>query len=132
MAGGLLQCIGGIVMLVGVTSEPNVLLWLVALSFVGVGTSLIWPAIFGNTVLGVPPERYGEVTSINQTAQRMANAVGAALAVSLVGEAAFAGIGPYTRIFALTAIGGALAVMLGWFMGDRSPARAGVVVPAVG
>jgi EmrB/QacA subfamily drug resistance transporter len=132
MAGGLLQCIGGIVMLVGVTSEPNVLLWLVALSFVGVGTSLIWPAIFGNTVLGVPPERYGEVTSINQTAQRMANAVGAALAVSLVGEAAFAGIGPYTRIFALTSIGGALAVVLGWFMGDRSPARAGVVVPAVG
>ena len=106
--------------------------YLVCLSLVGLGTSLIWPAIFGNTVLGVPPERYGEVTSINQTAQRMANAAGAAIAVSVVGEAAFDGVGPYTRIFALTAIGGLLAVALGWFMGDRRPAGAAAVKPSVG
>jgi MFS family permease len=112
MAGGFLQFIGGVVLWAGVTGEPNVLLWLVALSFVGVGTAFIWPAIFGNTVLGVPPDRYGEVTSINQTAQRMANAAGAALAVSLVGEASFAGVGPYSR--------------------DRRPAVAPVVLPAVG
>ena len=31
-------------------------------------------------MIGVPPDRYGEVTSINQTAQRMANAAGTALA----------------------------------------------------
>jgi EmrB/QacA subfamily drug resistance transporter len=132
MLGGLLQMLGGVVMLVGITAEPDVLLWLVALTFVGLGTSLIWPAIFGNTVLGVPPDRYGEVTSINQTAQRMATAVGAALAVSLVGEAAFDGVGPYVRIFALTAVGGVLAMVIGWFMGDREPVRAGAVVPAVG
>ncbi len=132
MAGGFLQFLGGVVMLIGVTAEPNVLLWVIALSLVGLGTSLIWPAIFGNTVLGVPPERYGEVTSINQTAQRMANAAGTAIAVSVVGEVAFDGVGPYTRIFALTAIGGLLAVALGWFMGDRRPGGAAAVKPAVG
>ncbi len=122
MTGGVLECIGGLFLWLGVTGRPNVTLWLVALSFVGLGTSLIWPAIFGNTVIGVPPDRYGEVTSINQTAQRMANAGGTAMAVSLVGEASFVGVGPYTRVFAVVIIGGAAAVVLGWFMGDRRPA----------
>lgn len=132
MAGGLFQLLGGVVLWIGVTGKPNVVLWLVALSLVGIGTSLIWPAIFGNTVLGVPPDRYGEVTAINQTAQRMANATGAAIAVSLVGEASMAGVGNYGRIFALTAFGGLIAMVLGWFMGDRRPVRATSAVVAVG
>ena len=132
MTGGLLQLVGGVILVVGVTAEPNVVVWLIALSFVGVGTSFIWPAIFGNTVLGVPPARYGEVTAINQTAQRMANATGVALAVSLIGEVAFTGVGTYSRIFLLTAAGGAIAVMLGWYMGERRTAATASSLAAVG
>ena len=123
MLGGALQCAGGVVLWLAVTETRNVPLWLGALTLVGLGTSLIWPAIFGNTVLGVPPDRYGEVTAINQTAQRMANAAGTAVAVSLIGETVFTGVGTFARIFVLTALGGVAAMVLGWFMGDRRPVR---------
>jgi EmrB/QacA subfamily drug resistance transporter len=132
MLGGLLMAAGGVVLTVGITEERDVVLWLVALSLVGLGTSLIWPAIFGNTVIGVPPDRYGEVTAINQTAQRMANAAGTAIAVSLIGERLGGGIGSYERIFVLTIIGGLVASVLGSFMGERRPRRVTAAAPAVG
>lgn len=128
IAGGALQCAGGLVLWFGIDARPDVTTWLVALSLVGLGTSLIWPAIFGNTVLGVPPDRYGEVTAINQTAQRMANAAGTAVAVSLVGEAAVIGVGNYGRLFLLTAFGGVVAMVLGTFMRGARAAQAAPVV----
>jgi hypothetical protein len=91
-------------------------LYLVGLGFIGLASSLTWPAIFGNTVLSVPIERYAAATSINQTAQRMATAAGAAIAVSLIGEAPVTGVGNYDRIFVLAAIGGVMAVVIGSFM----------------
>jgi EmrB/QacA subfamily drug resistance transporter len=130
--GGLLQAAGGVVLTVGITEQRNVALWLIALTLIGLGTSLIWPAIFGNTVIGVPPDRYGEVTSINQTAQRMANAAGTAIAVSLIGERLGTGIGAYERIFVLTVLGGLVASVLGTFMGERRPRRGATAAAAVG
>ncbi len=124
MLGGALQALGGLVLTFGITADRDITVWLVALTLIGLGTSLIWPAIFGNTVIGVPPDRYGEVTAINQTAQRMANAAGTAVAVSLVGETIGLGVGSYERIFVLTVIGGLAAMVIGWFMGAH---RAGTV-----
>ena len=116
LAGGFFQFVGGVVFVVGITEEPNVLLWLVGLGFVGLGSSLIWPAIFGNAVIGMPPPRFGAAMSINQTLQRMATAGGAALQISLIGEQTGPPVGNYERIFWLTVIGGILAMAIGMFM----------------
>ena len=40
LAGGFFQFVGGVVFVVGITEERNVLLWLVGLGFVGLGSSL--------------------------------------------------------------------------------------------
>lgn len=130
VAGGLFQAVGGMVLVLGLDGEPNLLVWLTALTIIGLGTSLIWPAIFGNTVIGIPPDRYAEVTAVNQTAQRIANAAGTALAVSLVGERVGAGVGTYERIFVLTALGGVIAAILGMYMGERRVTRTVTGAPA--
>jgi hypothetical protein len=116
LAGGFFQFVGGVVFVVGITEERNVLLWLVGLGFVGIGSSLIWPAIFGNAVIGMPPHRFGAAMSINQTLQRMATAGGAALQIALIGEQTGPPVGNYERIFWLTVIGGILAMAIGMFM----------------
>ena len=118
LAGGLAQAIGGAIFLIGMGGDRNLLVWFLGFGFIGIGSSLSWPAIFANTVTGVPPQRFGAVTSINQTAQRMATAGGAAIQVSLIGEASGPGLGNYTRIFALTVIGGFIGVVIGMFMSD--------------
>lgn len=118
--GGFCQFIGGVVFITGVGDERNLLVWLVGMSFVGLGSSLIWPAIFGNAVIGVPPQRFGAAMSINQTLQRMATAGGAALQISLIGEKSGPLVGNYSRIFVLTAVGGILAMVIGRFMSGVS------------
>ena len=114
--GGLCQLIGGFIFITGVGDDRNLWVWLVGMSFVGLGSSLIWPAIFGNAVIGVPPHRFGAAMSINQTLQRMATAGGAALQISLIGEKSGPNVGNYSRIFVLTAVGGILAMVIGRFM----------------
>ena len=118
LVGGLAQVIGGAIFLVGMGDDRNLLVWFLGFGFIGIGSSLSWPAIFANTVTGVPPQRFGAVTSINQTAQRMATAGGAAIQVSLIGEASGPDVGNYTRIFALTVIGGMIGMIIGTFMSD--------------
>ncbi len=114
--GGFCQFVGGVVFIVGVGNERNLLVWLIGMGFVGLGSSLTWPAIFGNAIIGVPPARFGAAMSINQTLQRMATAGGAALQISLIGEKSGPLVGNYSRIFVLTALGGVLAMVIGRFM----------------
>jgi MFS family permease len=118
LAGCAAQIIGGAIFLFGMGDDRNLLVWFLGFGFIGIGSGLSWPAIFTNTVMGVPPQRFGAVTSINQTAQRMATAGGAAIQVSLIGEASGPGVGNYTRIFALTVIGGFIGIAIGMFMSD--------------
>jgi len=114
--GGFLQLVGGVVFVAGLGDARNLWVWLVGLGFIGAGSSLIWPAIFGNAVIGLPPQRFGAAMSINQTLQRIATAGGAALQISLIGEQSGPRVGNYGRIFVLTVIGGILAMIIGFFM----------------
>jgi predicted MFS family arabinose efflux permease len=116
IAGCLAQVIGGLVFVFAMTESRNLLVWFIGFGFIGIGSGLSWPAVFTNTVMGVPPQRFGAATSINQTAQRMATAGGAAIQVSLIGEVSGPGVGNYDRIFALTVIGGLIGVVIGLFM----------------
>ena len=116
VAGGFLQFAGGVVFVLGVGDGRNLLVWISGMTLIGLGSSLIWPAIFGNAVIGVPPHRFGAAMSINQTLQRTATAGGAALQISLIGEHSGLGVGNYGRIFTLTVIGGILAMVIGLFM----------------
>jgi EmrB/QacA subfamily drug resistance transporter len=116
IVGGLSQAIGGAIFVVAMTDSRNLFVWFLGFAFIGIGSSLTWPAVFANTVIGVPPQRFGAVTSINQTAQRMATAGGAAIQVSLIGEVSGPTIGNYERIFALTVVGGIIGMIIGLFM----------------
>ena len=118
LAGGFAQVIGGVIFVVAMSSDRNLFVWFLGFAFIGIGSGLSWPAIFANTVMGVPPARFGAAMSINQTAQRMATAGGAAIQVSLIGEASVVGVGNYSRIFWLTAICGIVGMAIGMFMSD--------------
>jgi EmrB/QacA subfamily drug resistance transporter len=116
IAGGLSQAIGGLVFVFAMGDSRNLFVWFLGFAFIGLGSALSWPAVFANTVIGVPPHRFGAATSINQTAQRMATAGGAAIQVSVIGEASGPTVGNYDRIFVLTVIGGMLGATIGLFM----------------
>lgn len=120
LAGGLAQVVGGTIFVFGMGDGRNLLVWFLGFGFIGIGSGLTWPAIFTNTVIGVPPQQFGAVMSINQTAQRMATAGGAAIQVSLIGEVSGPGVGNYTRIFALTVIGGIVAMAISLFMSNAA------------
>jgi EmrB/QacA subfamily drug resistance transporter len=123
ITGGVLQFLGGVVMITSIHGHRSPGMWLVALTLVGLGSSLTWPAIFGNNVMGVPTSQFASVTSINQTAQRVATAAGTAVAVSLIGESTTPGsVGTFNRLFVLVAIGGLMAVAIGAAMAG-APSR---------
>jgi EmrB/QacA subfamily drug resistance transporter len=125
IAGGVAQAIGGLVFVFAMSDSRNLFVWFLGFTFIGLGSSLSWPAVFANTVIGVPPHRFGAATSINQTAQRMATAGGAAIQVSLIGEISGPTVGNYDRIFILTVLGGIVGVLIGLFMsgvGERGRA----------
>jgi MFS family permease len=125
IAGGVAQAIGGLVFVFAMSDSRNLFVWFLGFTFIGIGSSLSWPAVFANTVIGVPPHRFGAATSINQTAQRMATAGGAAIQVSLIGEISGPTVGNYDRIFILTVLGGIVGVLIGLFMsgvGERGRA----------
>src|SRR5690606_36356613 len=59
--------------------------WMPAAVLIGFGAAIAWPAIFGSVMVGIPSDRYAAATGMNQTVQRVAAAVGVALAVTLLG-----------------------------------------------
>lgn len=119
--GGVLQVAGAIFLLLFVGGERNVPVWIAGLTLVGLGGALSWPAIFGNTVRDVPREALAAATSINQTAQRMATAMGTAIATAVIGEQVVAGqVGTFSRVFWVCLLGGALGVVIGLRMDGRA------------
>lgn len=124
--GGLLVTAGAVWLLVGATAEPRVLrLWIPALTLVGCGAGVVWPAIFAGLVTDVERERYAVATGINQTVQRVATALGVAFAVMLLGPTkGVAGVGHFPRLFALSAACGLATAVLAVVIGLRPRAPA--------
>jgi EmrB/QacA subfamily drug resistance transporter len=87
--------------------------WIPGTFLLGIGSGIAWPAVFGSVVAGIPVDSYAAATGINQTAQRIASALGVAIAVTLVGSSAASNADLYRRLFILTTVSGVLTIGVG-------------------
>src|SRR5690606_159787 len=85
MVGGAITMLGGLWLVAFAGDTPEVAtVWLPAVTLIGIGSAIAWPAIFGSVMVGIPSDRYAAATGINQTMQRIASALGVAIAVTLI------------------------------------------------
>lgn len=113
MLGGVLFGAGGLWLRSIVGQTPDLAAWLPGMTLHGLGAGLVWPSIFGATLLSIPEQRYASATGINQTIQRVTTAVGVAVVVVLVGDTNPAGLGNYPWLFVFTGLGGLAALVVG-------------------
>lgn len=112
LIGGVCQLIGGVLAMFGLGVDRNVLLYLSAVSLLGIASSLVWPAIFATNLAGLPLTSIAPATSIQQVVQRVSVASGVATATALIGETTGPGIGNYDRVFVVVALGGVVGIFL--------------------
>jgi EmrB/QacA subfamily drug resistance transporter len=114
MVGGGITALGGLWLTVFAGDEPNIVgVWLPAVTLIGIGSAIAWPAIFGSVMRGIPPDSYAAATGINQTVQRIAAALGVAIAVTLLESVGGSDAGVYRRLFVLTTLSGAASIAIG-------------------
>jgi MFS family permease len=113
--GGALFAAGALLLVARAGTEPEPwTTWLPAVVLLGLGSGLVWPAIHGAAVHGVPGASYGSATAVNQTVQRISTALGVAATVSFVaGWEPADGVGGYRAMFWLMAASGVAAIVLG-------------------
>ncbi|MCB0995381.1 MAG: MFS transporter [Acidimicrobiales bacterium] len=84
--GALLWNVSIALLIIGLSGERSLGLWLAAASIGGVGSGLLWGALFGYIMRDLRDEQLSAGASVNQTTQRIGNAVGVAIAVTLIGS----------------------------------------------
>lgn len=105
-AGGLIFAASGFWMAAKITPQPDFVNdFLPAGISVGVGLGLVFPALAGAAVKGMPQERLGGGIALNMTARQIGGAVGVALLVALL----TAGGNPYDRFIQSWWISGGIA-----------------------
>jgi EmrB/QacA subfamily drug resistance transporter len=105
---------GGLWLVLFVGDERQILtVWMPAVFLIGIGAGIAWPAVFGSVMVAIPQERYAAATGINQTAQRISNAVGVATVVALVDTSGTPDAALFRRLFLLTTASGLAAILVG-------------------
>jgi EmrB/QacA subfamily drug resistance transporter len=114
VAGAALFSAGGLWLALFAENEPNYRgVWFPAVLLLGIGSGIAWPMVFGSVMVGIPTDRYAAATGVNQTMQRIAGAVGVAIAVALIDGGGTPDVDVYRRLFLLTAISGLLSIGIG-------------------
>ena len=91
----------GVAMLAfGLHDERNMPLWFTATSIAGAGAGLTWGGLFALVLRRVEPESMSLAASITQTLQRLGNALGVAIAVTILGSRVGTTIDDHRRMFA--------------------------------
>jgi EmrB/QacA subfamily drug resistance transporter len=113
MVGAGAFAFGGVWLALFAGDDPEIAtVWLPAAVLLGIGAGIAWPAIFGSVMAGIPQDRYAAATGINQTVQRVSAAIAVAVAVTLIGTAE-PEASLYRPLFVLTAMSGALSILIG-------------------
>jgi EmrB/QacA subfamily drug resistance transporter len=114
MVGAAITALGGLWLTLFATDEPEIAtVWLPAVTLIGIGSAIAWPAIFGSVIRGIPQDSYAAATGVNQTAQRIAAALGVAVAVTLLDAESSSGADLYKRLFLLTTLSGIASIGIG-------------------
>jgi EmrB/QacA subfamily drug resistance transporter len=114
MVGAAIFAAGGLWLAIQVGDDAQIgRVWIPGTFLLGIGSGIAWPAVFGSVVAGIPVDSYAAATGINQTVQRIASALGVAIAVTLIDTGGIADANLYRRLFILTTVSGVLTVLVG-------------------
>lgn len=104
VAGGVLYAVaqGWLALRIGTTPD-FVLTWLPAQLLGGTAVGLVLPALSGAAVAKLGPARFGVGGGVNNALRQMGGAIGAALAVALVGQAG-AGLAQFQTVYTVLAL----------------------------
>lgn len=112
VAGGVVFALGSSLLYQYATLEPAFLaLWLPVSLITGVGVGLLLPILSSAAVDGLPAERFGVGSAVNQAVRQLGSVVGVALVVSLLAADLQAPLVLFDRVF-LVLIGGGLLTSL--------------------
>jgi len=112
VCGGLLYAAAHTALHFHISATPAFLsVWLPAQLLLGAAVGLVLPALSGAAVSGLGPTRLGVGGGINNALRQMGGAIGAALAVTLVGSVG-AGLAQFTTLYAILAGLGLLTALL--------------------
>lgn len=112
VSGGVLYAVAQGALYFQLGATPDYLgIWLPSQLLGGAAVGLILPALSGAAVSGLGPTRLGVGGGINNALRQMGSAIGAALAVTLVGSVG-AGLAQFTTLYAILAGLGLLTAVL--------------------
>jgi MFS family permease len=92
--------VGVALLAIGLRGDRNMVLWFGATSIAGAGAGLTWGGLFALVLRRVEPEQMSLAASITQTLQRLGNALGVAVAVTILGSRTTTTIDDHRRMFA--------------------------------
>lgn len=132
LAGGVLYAVAQAWLALRIGTAPDYLLtWLPAQLLGGAAVGLVLPALSGAAVAKLSPARFGVGGGVNNALRQMGGAIGAALAVALVGQAG-AGLAQFQLLYSVLALLGLATAALCLPVDTRpvaGPAAAAKVAP---
>ncbi|MDE2615255.1 MAG: MFS transporter [Burkholderiales bacterium] len=131
VAGGLLYALGQgwLAWRIGATAD-YLRVWLPSQVVTGVAIGLVLPALSAAAVAWLPPARFGVGSGVNNALRQIGGAIGAAVAVALVGRSG-AGVEAFRTLYELLALAGVAIAVLALPLAARgAPAPAAASVEA--
>lgn len=112
LAGGALYAVAQAWLALRIGTTPDYLLtWLPAQLLGGAAVGLVLPALSGAAVARLGPTQFGVGGGVNNALRQMGGAIGAALAVALVGQAG-AGLAQFKLLYGVLAVLGLVTAVL--------------------
>jgi EmrB/QacA subfamily drug resistance transporter len=97
---GTLLWSGALVGLAAVVDDERAVgTWLLSATAAGLGSGLLWGSLFGIIVRDLDTEQLSLGASVNQTLQRLGNALGVAIGVTILGTVAADEVGTFPAVF---------------------------------
>jgi hypothetical protein len=121
--GGCLWAAGTLWMSVGIRGSPQPLLWLAAIVVIGLGSGLLWSAMYAVTLSALPLNAMSAGAGMNQTLQNLGNTLGVAIVVTALGELTLRHVGAFPGVWVASAITTLIAAAVGrWALVRPTPA----------
>jgi len=138
--GGVVFGLGYLLRWVATSGSPHYLSqWLPVLLTTGIGVGLLMPSLASAAVHGLPSNRLGVGSAVNQAIRQIGFVLGVAVTIAVVGNARGSGaLAAFQPMFLLLAMGGFLTALLSVAINTRpvhrhseeSPTRAGLSIAA--
>ena len=125
-----LWTVGVALLAIGLREHRNMPLWYIATSIAGAGAGLTWGGMFALVLRRVDAERMSLAASITQTLQRLGNALGVAVAVTILGSRVGTTIGDHRRMFAAMTAAAIITMLSNVVLLSRGPAVSSLPSPS--